>query len=288
MKAQASPARATANRENARLPMGPRTPEGKVQSSRNAITHGLTARPDLLLPGEDVETYDAFRAGLLATLAPEGELEQFHAQRAAWLAWRLSRVTRIEAAVLAQAQATEERSDARDDIEEARDRTLFTSPEAVARGLTNGWGPPEPLAYARRLRDDLAARAPEHAAAAKLTAAQRRRAAAKQATGRFVVKYVDQGAQALVDGATRFDAAQARLRADAALSGRAFASAAERGLWDCLGRYERGISREFQRAVEALRVEQRRRPNGTGAGRPDSCETNPTAPPAPVAAGDRR
>jgi hypothetical protein len=288
MKAQASPARAEANRANARLSTGPRSPEGKARSSRNALSHGLTARADVLVPGEDVETYDAFRAGLLATLAPEGELEQFHAQRAAWLAWRLSRIPRIEAAVLTAARAMEERSDARDDIEEARDRTLFTSPEAVARALANGMGPPEGLAYARRLRDDLAARAPEHAAAAKLTAAQRRRAAAKQATGRFVVKYVDKGAQALVDGATRFDAAQARLRAEAAFSGRAFASGAERGLWDCLGRYERGIAREFERAVEALRAEQRRRASGTGTGRPEGCETNPTAPRAPLAAGDRR
>ena len=48
----ASERQIAANRLNAQASPGPRTAEGKAASSRNALTHGLTART-LLLEGED-------------------------------------------------------------------------------------------------------------------------------------------------------------------------------------------------------------------------------------------
>jgi hypothetical protein len=47
-----------ANRANARKSTGPRTPEGKARSSRNAISHGIYCQ-NLLLPGEDWTTRTA-------------------------------------------------------------------------------------------------------------------------------------------------------------------------------------------------------------------------------------
>ncbi len=44
-----SEAKLEANRRNAKLSSGPRTPEGKRRSSQNAVTHGLRAETLVLL-----------------------------------------------------------------------------------------------------------------------------------------------------------------------------------------------------------------------------------------------
>jgi hypothetical protein len=44
-----------ANRANAKKSTGPRTPEGKRRSSKNAVTHGMFCN-DTVLPGEDAST----------------------------------------------------------------------------------------------------------------------------------------------------------------------------------------------------------------------------------------
>src|SRR5579863_5462974 len=50
-----APSRLTlANRQNSLLSTGPKTPEGKAASSRNALKTGLTGRT-VLLPGDDAE-----------------------------------------------------------------------------------------------------------------------------------------------------------------------------------------------------------------------------------------
>ena len=53
----ASERQIAANRQNAKLSTGPTTADGKTASSRNAITHGLTASRGLL-PGESAEEYE--------------------------------------------------------------------------------------------------------------------------------------------------------------------------------------------------------------------------------------
>lgn len=91
--------KAEANRRNAQRSTGPRTPEGKAIAARNALKHGLTAR-EVVTVGERPEDFEAFRAGLVARLAPVGELEAELAERIAASAWRLRRVVRLEALML--------------------------------------------------------------------------------------------------------------------------------------------------------------------------------------------
>jgi hypothetical protein len=70
-----------ANRSNALNGKGPRTPEGKARSSRNALTHGLTAK-EIVIPGEDVAAYRSFEQRLIDDLQPNGSLA-----RAQGLSW---------------------------------------------------------------------------------------------------------------------------------------------------------------------------------------------------------
>lgn len=87
-------------------PPGPRTDEGKRRSAMNATTHGLTARTPLV-DGEDASAYAAFVSGIVASLRPEGTLEDALAERAAVCLWRVQRAPRIEAALLKPTPAPE-------------------------------------------------------------------------------------------------------------------------------------------------------------------------------------
>jgi hypothetical protein len=81
-------------------PTGPRTKEGKAVASRNALKHGLLSRLPLL-PDEDHEVYASFGNRLYDALRPEGELEFLLVERVVATAWRLRRLERIEAGILA-------------------------------------------------------------------------------------------------------------------------------------------------------------------------------------------
>ena len=89
-----------ANRLNAQASSGPRTEKGKARSSRNAFTHGLTARSGLLA-GEDPEEYRRLREEAIAQLRPEGVLELELVERMVSVFWRLRRVPAFEAALMA-------------------------------------------------------------------------------------------------------------------------------------------------------------------------------------------
>ncbi|OWK45616.1 hypothetical protein [Fimbriiglobus ruber] len=88
----------TANRRNAGQSTGPRTTAGLTVAAGNALTHGLSSvRP--VLPGESPDDWDRHRAGVLASLAPVGTLEEALADRVAVCLWRLRRVVAYETAV---------------------------------------------------------------------------------------------------------------------------------------------------------------------------------------------
>jgi hypothetical protein len=84
-----------ANRRNARLSTGPVTEEGKKQSRRNALRHGLTAETviDAL---EDAEDYAGFEMAIAADYDAQSAVERELVLRLASLLWRLRRATAIE------------------------------------------------------------------------------------------------------------------------------------------------------------------------------------------------
>ena len=61
-----------ANRENAQKSTGPRTEEGKRRSALNATRHGFSGQV-IVMPADQLERYIAFRARIIARLAPSPE-----------------------------------------------------------------------------------------------------------------------------------------------------------------------------------------------------------------------
>jgi hypothetical protein len=93
--------RRKANRENAKKSTGPRTQRGKAYSRRNAIKHGLFARHaiDFILQNESWSEYEELLAGLRADYNPVGAAEELEVERIAQSWWRLMRANRYENAV---------------------------------------------------------------------------------------------------------------------------------------------------------------------------------------------
>ena len=85
-----------ANAANAQLSTGPRTEEGKRQSSQNARTHGLTAQHPVI-PDEDRAAFDQLRAQLHAETKPQGALQEIIFEELVHSAWNLRRVRAMEA-----------------------------------------------------------------------------------------------------------------------------------------------------------------------------------------------
>jgi hypothetical protein len=69
---------------------GPRTPEGKAVSSRNAVTHGLTARSPIL-PWEDPAEFEAYRDSYFEMWKPETPHFRKLVAQYADISWRLDR-----------------------------------------------------------------------------------------------------------------------------------------------------------------------------------------------------
>jgi hypothetical protein len=95
----ASPARLEANRVNAGKSTGPRTERGKQRSSLNALRHGLTSKM-VILPDEDLETYQKFHDDFFADLKPTGEIEVELAFTLVNTQWRLNRCRAFEQTIL--------------------------------------------------------------------------------------------------------------------------------------------------------------------------------------------
>jgi len=90
----------SANRANALMSTGPKTPEGKARSSKNALKHGLTA-DSVVLEGEDKDAFDE----LLARLEKYYEVQDIVAhelcKQAAQYMWRMRRAAGFETALMA-------------------------------------------------------------------------------------------------------------------------------------------------------------------------------------------
>lgn len=94
----ASPAQIVSNQQNAQSSTGPRTPEGKRQSSLNSLRHGLTGQT-VILPGEDTQAYAAFRDKVFHDFAPHESQEEILVQTICDTQWRLERARNMEASL---------------------------------------------------------------------------------------------------------------------------------------------------------------------------------------------
>jgi hypothetical protein len=88
-----------ANRRNAVRSTGPSTEQGKHQSRRNALRHGLCAET-VIDDLEDIEDYRAFEAAVIADYDARTVVERELVLRLASLLWRLRRATAIETELL--------------------------------------------------------------------------------------------------------------------------------------------------------------------------------------------
>jgi hypothetical protein len=93
-----------ANRRNAQLSTGPRTPEGKAASSQNALKYGMLAR-QLVIQGqylqESAEEFQSFWTEYREQLAPVGPLEEMLVDQIVALNWRMRRVRAAESGEIA-------------------------------------------------------------------------------------------------------------------------------------------------------------------------------------------
>lgn len=91
-----------ANRLNARRSTGPRTAQGKLRSSLNALRHGLCARPlreAMRALGEDPREFDRLRRDFIASFEPAAPFERALVEDLAYLWWKKSRAERSQAGV---------------------------------------------------------------------------------------------------------------------------------------------------------------------------------------------
>jgi hypothetical protein len=87
-----------ANRRNAQLSTGPRTPQGKEAVRLNALRHGMRART-VVLPGEDRQEFHRLCDNLEAEWQPLTGTELFYLEQMAISQWKLTRMEVGEADV---------------------------------------------------------------------------------------------------------------------------------------------------------------------------------------------
>ena len=93
-----SQAKQEANRANAQHSTGPTSPEGKANSSRNAVGHGLSAQPNTLF-ASDTEAQNNFAQHiqkLRKECLPEGSLEEETFRRYAFATFQINRAQALE------------------------------------------------------------------------------------------------------------------------------------------------------------------------------------------------
>ena len=91
----------SANRANAQLSTGPKTPEGKRRASLNSYRHGLTGQIQIGTP-EETEVFRAHCEAIRNEYNPAGPTETFLTLSIAEDMWRLQRARALENGIFAQ------------------------------------------------------------------------------------------------------------------------------------------------------------------------------------------
>ena len=87
------------NRRNSLMSTGPRSEAAKVASSKNAISHGLSAA-DPVLSYENRDEFNTLVENYSTEFAPQTKHEEYLVSQMAGARWRLDRVQRIETAAI--------------------------------------------------------------------------------------------------------------------------------------------------------------------------------------------
>ena len=90
-----SQAQILANRRNALKSTGPRSSQGKIKVSQNALQHGLSAHK-AVISSENKEEFELYRDRMLGELEPVGAMESILSERIVNLSWRLKRAGCIQ------------------------------------------------------------------------------------------------------------------------------------------------------------------------------------------------
>ena len=93
-----------ANRRNAQLSTGPRTPEGRAISSRNSQQHGVLSQR-VTTDVEENEIYERMLNSLMEEYGPRSETEILLVERLANLFWRERRLIQTERSQLSLQQS---------------------------------------------------------------------------------------------------------------------------------------------------------------------------------------
>lgn len=88
-----------ASRANGAKSRGPKTPEGKLASSRNSLRHGILSKT-IVLPGESKEEFIALLTSFQEEHQPETPTEEALIENMAAARWRQMRLWNMETAAL--------------------------------------------------------------------------------------------------------------------------------------------------------------------------------------------
>ena len=93
-----------ANRDNSRSSTGPRTKQGKSNSSHNALRHGILARKVVLDTHEQRAEFRELRHACKKEFSPEGLLEKFFVDEITIIFWKLGITEGLQAQELLRRQ----------------------------------------------------------------------------------------------------------------------------------------------------------------------------------------
>ena len=115
-----------ANKKNALLSKGPKTDLGKLNSSKNSLKHGLTAKQ--LVIGENLKEFEQYRDQMIEALKPVGILQEQVVFKIIDVGFRLRRIGKIEAGIYNQEILHHEADDYKNKLAE---KIVFKDEELV-------------------------------------------------------------------------------------------------------------------------------------------------------------